>query len=64
MFGLGTVEIIVIFGVILLMFGGKRLPELASGIGKSIKAFKKEMKKDNTQITDADAEQNNTTGKS
>ena len=41
MFGLGTQEIIVIFLVLLLLFGGKKLPELAKGLGKGIREFKK-----------------------
>ena len=49
MFGLGTVELIIIFAVIMLLFGGKRLPELAEGLGKSIKAFRKEMGNDDAQ---------------
>ncbi len=39
MFGLSTSHIL-IFGVLVLLFGGKRLPELASGIGKGLKSFK------------------------
>ena len=39
--GLGPPEIIIIFLVILLLFGGKKLPELAKGLGKGIKEFKK-----------------------
>lgn len=38
---LGTPEIILIFVVILLLFGAKKLPELARGIGKSMGEFKK-----------------------
>ena len=41
MFGLGPWEIIIIFVVILLVFGGKKLPELAKGLGEGIKEFKK-----------------------
>ena len=40
-FGLGTPEIILICFVILLLFGAKRLPELARGLGTSIQEFKK-----------------------
>lgn len=39
--GLGGGEIIVLFLIILLLFGAKKLPELAKGLGKGIKEFKK-----------------------
>lgn len=45
MFGLGPTELIIIVFVILLIFGAKKLPQLAGGMGKSIKEFKKEIKK-------------------
>ncbi|MBN1998796.1 twin-arginine translocase TatA/TatE family subunit [candidate division KSB1 bacterium] len=38
---IGMQELLVIMVVILLLFGSKRLPELARGIGKSIREFKK-----------------------
>ena len=41
MFGLGTPELLVIFGIAFLVFGGKKLPELGSGLGKAITSFKK-----------------------
>lgn len=37
-------ELLVIFGIIVLLFGAKKIPELAKGIGKGIKNFKSEMK--------------------
>ena len=40
-FGLGMPETLLIFAVLLLLFGGKKLPELARGLGKSIKEFSK-----------------------
>jgi len=41
MFGLGGSEIIIILFIILLLFGAKKLPELAKGLGKGINEFKK-----------------------
>ena len=38
---LGAPEIIIILFVVLLLFGAKKLPELAKGLGKGIKEFKK-----------------------
>ena len=37
-------ELLIIFGIIVLLFGAKKIPELAKGIGKGIKNFKSEMK--------------------
>ncbi|MEW6501286.1 MAG: twin-arginine translocase TatA/TatE family subunit [Thermodesulfobacteriota bacterium] len=41
MFGLGTPELMVILAIAFLVFGGKKLPELGSGLGKAINSFKK-----------------------
>ena len=38
--GLGTGEVILLVVIILLLFGAKRIPDLARGIGKGIKEFK------------------------
>jgi sec-independent protein translocase protein TatA len=40
MFGLGVTELLIIFGIIIVIFGARRLPELGSGVGKAIKNFK------------------------
>ena len=40
MFGLGFQEILVIALIILLLFGGKKIPELMKGLGKGVKSFK------------------------
>ncbi|MCX8056832.1 MAG: twin-arginine translocase TatA/TatE family subunit [Ignavibacteria bacterium] len=45
MFGsLGTGEIILILLVVLILFGAKKIPELAQGLGKGIREFKKAMR--------------------
>ncbi len=38
-FGLGGYEVIVVVFVVLLLFGGKKIPELMRGLGKGIKEF-------------------------
>lgn len=41
MFGLGATELIVILVIVVVIFGGSKLPQLGEGIGKAIKNFKK-----------------------
>ena len=41
MFGMGHIEILIIFLIILLIFGAKRIPEMAQGLGKGIREFKR-----------------------
>ena len=45
-FGLGGPEVLLVFAVLLLLFGGSKLPELAKGLGKSIKEFKHASRED------------------
>jgi len=45
------VVLILIFGVILLMFGGKKIPELMKGLGKGVKEFKDASSGDGTTTT-------------
>jgi len=42
----GGWELVLIVGVVLLLFGGKKIPELAKGLGKGIKDFKKAVNED------------------
>lgn len=42
--GIGTTELIIIAVLILLLFGGKKLPELGRGIGEAIRDFRKSVK--------------------
>lgn len=48
MMGLGMGELIVILLIVVLFFGGRKLPQLGSSLGESIKNFKKGMKDDDT----------------
>ncbi|MBQ9649812.1 MAG: twin-arginine translocase TatA/TatE family subunit [Prevotella sp.] len=48
MLGLGMQEILVIALIILLLFGGKKIPELMKGLGKGVKSFKEGM----NEVTD------------
>ena len=41
LFGLGGTELMIILFIILLLFGGAKLPALAKGLGQSVKEFKK-----------------------
>jgi sec-independent protein translocase protein TatA len=43
---MGIAELVVILLIVVLMFGGKKLPQLGSSLGESIKNFKKGMKGD------------------
>ncbi len=40
MFGIGFQEIIIIALIVLLFFGGKKIPELMKGLGKGVRSFK------------------------
>ena len=41
MFGLGMQELLIILIIVLVLFGGSRLPEIGKGIGQAIRNFKK-----------------------
>lgn len=48
----GPSELIIILLVVLLIFGGKKLPELAKGLGKGIKEFKKAQNEEDIESED------------
>lgn len=57
--GLGMQEILLIALVVLLFFGGKKIPELMNGLGKGVRSFKEglnEVKKDMDEKSEADKE--------
>ncbi|MBR1509925.1 MAG: twin-arginine translocase TatA/TatE family subunit [Bacteroidales bacterium] len=51
---IGTWEIVAIVAVVVLLFGGKKIPELMKGIGKGVKSFKDGMNEVEKEIKDDD----------
>lgn len=49
----GYVEILVILGAMLLLFGGKKLPELARGLGRGMREFRDELKGTKKELEDS-----------
>jgi sec-independent protein translocase protein TatA len=54
LFSLGMPEILLIALVVLLVFGGKKIPELMRGLGKGVNEFKKGMKDVETELKKED----------
>ena len=55
---IGTWEIVAIVLVILLLFGGKKIPELMRGLGKGVKSFKQGMNEVEKEIKEIDEDYN------
>lgn len=53
---IGTSELILIAVIVMLLFGGRKLPELMRGLGEGIKGFKDGMKDVKTEENDKDTE--------
>ena len=53
---IGTWEIVAIVLVVLLLFGGKKIPELMKGLGKGVKSFKQGMNEVEKEIKELDEE--------
>lgn len=49
--GIGAQELILIFLVILLLFGARKIPEIAQGLGKGMREFRKAMKETQDELT-------------
>lgn len=60
MFGIGTQEILFIVLIVLLFFGGKKIPELMKGLGKGVRSFKDGM---NGIEKESDVKEDNTSDK-
>jgi len=60
-FGLGGMEVILILAVVLILFGAKKIPELAKGLGSGIKEFKKATKEVTDEIHNTDTTSSATT---
>lgn len=52
MFGIGAQELIIILAIVLVLFGGTKLPELSKGIGQAIKEIRKGFKDDDDSPKD------------
>lgn len=48
-FGLGAGELVIVLIILLVLFGGSKLPQLAKGLGQSMKEFKKASKDDDDE---------------
>ena len=55
LFGLGMQEVLIIAFIVLLLFGGKKIPELMKGLGKGVKSFKDGMKDVDDEVKDENA---------
>lgn len=58
--GIGAQELILILLVILLLFGAKRIPEIAQGLGKGMREFRKAMKETQDELTKSETAEKKT----
>ena len=63
MFGLGAQELLLILVIILVLFGAKRIPEIARGLGKSMMEFKKGVQNVDAEFKDVMDEDSSDSGK-
>lgn len=53
---IGTTELLLISGIALLLFGGKKLPEMMKGLGQGVQSFKKGMSEPLAEVLEEDGE--------
>ncbi|MCF0177484.1 MAG: twin-arginine translocase TatA/TatE family subunit [Bacteroidales bacterium] len=53
---IGWSEVLIIAFIVLLLFGGKKIPELMKGLGKGVRSFKDGMKEVENEVNKVDAE--------
>jgi len=49
--GFGSQELLIILAIVIILFGAKKIPDLAKGLGKGIKDFKKAVKEDEEEVS-------------
>jgi sec-independent protein translocase protein TatA len=54
---IGPMELVVILGIAMLLFGGKKIPELAKGLGEGIRNFKTALKEEEKSDKDGEKKQ-------
>ena len=59
--GVSVQQLLIILAIIVLLFGAKKIPELAKGVGKGIKSFKKEMEDDEPKLEESVKKESETT---
>lgn len=53
----GATELLIVLGIVVLVFGGKKIPELMKGVGSGIKNFKNAVKDEDKAIASEDTKQ-------
>jgi sec-independent protein translocase protein TatA len=57
-------ELLIILAIVVLLFGAKKIPDLAKGVGKGIKDFKKAIKEDDEETKEIASKEESTTATS
>ena len=54
-------ELLIVLAIVVLLFGAKKIPDLAKGMGKGIKDFKKAIKEDDEEVKEVASKETDTT---